>query len=53
MFIDGYECSDVIEDWNNFLTKIEDFKPYMVEFKKDIKLKPKVYSFDCIVRSND
>lgn len=38
MFIDKYEHSDIIDDWNNFLTRIEDHKPYMVEFEKDGKM---------------
>ncbi len=34
MFIDRYEFSDVVEDRNNFLTRMEDVKPYMVELEQ-------------------
>lgn len=53
MFIDKNEYSNVIEDQNNFLIKIEDFKPYMVEFKKDGKIKPKIYPFDYVIGDID
>ena len=53
MFIDGHERSDVVEDRNNFLTRMEDFKFYMVEFEEDGKIKPKVYLSDCAVGAND
>lgn len=41
VFIDGHERSDVVEDQNKFLTKMEELKPYMVEFKEDGKMKTK------------
>lgn len=34
VFIDGHERSDVVEDRENFLTRMEDFKPYIVEFEE-------------------
>ncbi len=43
----------MVEDRNNFLKKMEDLKPYIVEFEKDGKMKPKVYSSDCTVGGND
>lgn len=41
VFIDRHESSDMVEDRNNFITRMEDFKPYMIEFEKDDKMKPK------------
>lgn len=43
VFIDRHKRSNVIKDWDNFLIKIEDFKPYMIKFEKDVEIKPKVY----------
>lgn len=42
VFIEEHERSDVVEDLNNFLTKMEDLKLNMVEFEEDGKMKPKV-----------
>ena len=53
VFIDGHKRLDVVEDRNNFLTKIEDLKLYMVEFEEDGKMKPKDYPSDCAVGGND
>lgn len=50
IFIDGHERSDVVEDRKNFLTKIEELKPYIVEFKKNGTMKPKIYPQDCAIR---
>ena len=47
MFIDRYKRSDVIEDCNNFLKKIEELKLYMVEFEEDGAMKAKTYLSDC------
>ena len=33
----------MVEDQNNFMTRIEDLKPYMIEFEEDSKMKPKIY----------
>ena len=53
VFIDGQERLDVVDDQNNFLTKMEDLKPYIVEFEEDGKMKPKDYPSDCAVGGND
>lgn len=53
IFIDRHECLLMLEDQNNFLRKIEDLKPYMVECEENSKIKPKLYSFDCTIGSND
>ena len=50
VFIDGHERSDVIEDCNNFLKKMKELKPYMVEFEEDSAMKAKTYPSNCKVR---
>ena len=52
MFIDGHERPDVVEDRRVFLNKMEELKPYMVEFDKNGAMKPKVYPSDCAVGGN-
>ena len=49
MLIDGHEWSDVVKDHKNFLKKMEELKPYMVEFEKDGAMKAKTYPSDCAV----
>ncbi len=51
VFVDGHERSDVVEDRKNFLKKIE-LKLYIVKFKEDGTMKPKVYFSDCEVDGN-
>ena len=53
VFIDEHERSDVMEDQNNFLTRMEDLKLYIVEFEEDNIMKPKIYPSDCAVGCND
>ncbi len=47
VFVDGHERSDIVEDRAKFLKKMEELKPYIVEFFEDGTMKPKVYPFDC------
>lgn len=49
MSINGHKWSDIIKDCKNFLKKIEELKPYMVEFKEDYAIKEKIYLSDYIV----
>lgn len=49
VFVDGQERADVVEDRNNFSRKMEELKPYMVEFDENGIMKPKVYPLDCAV----
>ena len=49
VFIDGHERSDVVEDRKNFLKKMEELKPYMIEFEEDGTIKAKTYPSDCVV----
>lgn len=53
VLIDGYEKSDIIEDRKVFLNKIEELKPYIVEFDEDGVIKPKVCPFDCAIEGNN
>lgn len=53
VFIDKHERSDMVEDRNKFLTRIEDLKPYIVEFEENGVMKPKIYSSDCAVGGED
>lgn len=53
VFVNRHKRSDVIEDRKNFFKKIEKFKPYMVEFKENKIIKPKIYSLDCAVRRDN
>ena len=53
MFVDGHERSDVVEDCSNFLKKVEELKPYMVEFNKDGTMKPKTYTLDCAIKGEN
>ncbi len=53
VFVDGHERSDVVEDRKNFLPKMEELKPYIVEFDENGAMKPKVYLADCAVGGNN
>ena len=50
VFIDENERSDVVEDCNNFLKKMEKLKLYMIEFEWDGKIKAKIYLSDYAIR---
>lgn len=49
VFVDRNERADVVADRKNFLRKIEELKPYMVEIDKFGVMKPKVYPPDYAV----
>lgn len=49
MFIDGHKQSDVVKDYKNFLKKIEELKPYKIQFEEDGIIKAKTYLSDCAV----
>ena len=53
IFRDGHERSDVVEDRINFLRRMEELKPYMVEFDENGAMKPKVYPSDCVVEGEN
>lgn len=49
IFITRYKHLDVVEDWNNILTRIEDLKAYIIEFEEDDKINPQIYPSNCAV----
>lgn len=51
--MDRYKQSDMVEDHTYFLKKMEELKPYMVEFNKDSIMKPKVYPSNCAVKGKN
>lgn len=53
VFIDGHKWPNVVEDQINFLQKIEELKPYIVEFEENDIIKPKVYPADCAIGRNN
>lgn len=53
VFIDRYKGADIVEDYKDFLKKLNKLKPYMVEFEEDGIMKPKVYLFNCVVGVNE
>lgn len=53
MFIDRHEQSDAVKNCKVFLEKIQELKPYLVEFDKNDTIKPKVYPLDYEVRCNN
>lgn len=53
VFVDGHERLDVVEDRANFLKKMEELKPFLVEFSEDGTMKSKIYAFDCVVWVED
>ena len=49
VFINGHERSDVVEVRKNFLKKMEELKPYIVEFEEDGTMKAKTDPSDCAI----
>ena len=49
IFIDGHKRSDLVEDCKRFLNKMENLKPYLVEFNEDGTMKDKTYPLDCAI----
>lgn len=43
----------MLKNWNNFSIRIEDLKPYMVEFEEDGIIKPNINLFDCVIGGNN
>lgn len=43
----------MVEDQNNFLTRIKNLKSYIIKFEEDSIKKSKMYPSDCIVKGND
>lgn len=53
VFVDGHKQPDVVEDCANFLKRIEELKPYIVEYNQDRVIKPKMYPSNCAVGGKD
>lgn len=53
LFVDGYKTVDVVNNHANFLKKLEELKPFLVEFNKDGIIKSKIYPSNCIVGSEN
>ena len=53
VFVDGHERANVVEDRKNFLKRLEELKPYIVEFEEDGIMKPKIYLANCAVGGDE
>ncbi len=53
IFADRHERPDVVEDRTNFLKKMEEFKPFLVEFNEDGTMRSKVYPLNYVVGGED
>lgn len=53
VFVDRYKQSNIVEDCKNFLLKMKELKPYMLEFEKDGTIKPKAYTFNCAIEEDE
>ena len=53
MFINRHKQSNIVEDYLNFLKKIEKLKPYIIKFNKNGTMKLKDYPVDCVVKSEN
>ncbi len=51
--VDEHERPDVVKDRTNFLKKMEELKPFLVEINKDGTMRSKVYPPNCVVESED
>ena len=49
VFIDGHKQPNIIEDRKKFFEKMEELKPYLVEFNEDGTIKEKNYLANCTV----
>ena len=49
IFIDSYECENIIKNWHNFLKIIQDYMSYLVEFNINKSIKEKSYSSNYII----
>ena len=53
IFVDGHEQSDIIENHKNSLQKMEELKPYIVEFEENGIMKLKIYPSYCAIGGNN
>ena len=52
MFIDRHKRPNIMKDCKKFLEKIEELKPYLVEFNEDSTMKKKNYPANCAVNGS-
>lgn len=53
IFIDGYKQTNVIENCKNFFKRLKKLKLYLIEFKEDDIIKPKIYFSNCAIDRNE
>lgn len=53
MYIDKYKQFDIVEDCIKFFKKMQELKPYMVEFNQNCTMKPKVYSPNYVIEGEN
>lgn len=51
--IDGHERSNIMEDCKNFLQKIKEFKPYIIDFEENGTMESKIYLSNWVVDGNN
>lgn len=49
VFVNGHERPDVVQDRRVFLQRMNELRPYIVEFEEDGRMKDKTYPSDCAV----
>lgn len=52
-FINKYENFDILKNWDWFIIKIVDLQSYVMKFKKNSKIKPKIYLSNYAIKKID
>lgn len=52
IFVTKYEQLDIMGDYKNYFTKIEELKLYVVKFEENDIIKPKIYLFNSTIGGN-
>lgn len=53
IFVNRHKRLDIVKDCKNVLQKIKKLKPYIIEFKRNNLIKPKIYLFNYAIGGND
>lgn len=53
VFLNGHKQFNIIKDCINLSRKIEELKPYIIEFDKNNAIKPKIYPFYYAIRKEN
>lgn len=53
IFINRHERSNIVENYKIFLKKIEELKPYIIEFEENSIMKSKIYPPNCAIRGDN